>query len=222
MADVRIDIGGSALPEAPLAGGFASTASRGRSVHKASTAVARHLREGAGPLPDDGLTVTADTTEETAAQSPYARHAFGAHVAEVAVDSCTGEVWTRRILGVFAAVHVLNSRTVPGQFTDGVITGLGMPLAGGSAIDPVFGDVTQNDLASCHVPACADVREIEAHWIDEDAPHLNLMGSKRIGEIGIVGAVAAIGNAVRHTTGARLRNLPLTPDKLLPDLPDLR
>lgn len=67
-------------------------------------------------------------------------------------------------------------------------------------------------------PACADVREIEAHWIDEEDPHLNPMGSKGIGEIGIVGAAAAIGNAVRHATGIRLRTLPLTPDALLPYL----
>lgn len=68
-------------------------------------------------------------------------------------------------------------------------------------------------------PACADAVGIEAHWIDEEDPHLNPMGSKGIGEIGIVGAAAAIGNAVRHATGARLRTLPLAPDRLLPHLP---
>lgn len=219
MAGVRIDIGSSALPEVPLAGGSAGTASRGWSVHEASTALARHLRDRTGPLPDDGLTVTADTGEEMAAQSPYARHAFGAHFAEVAVDSRTGEVRVRRMIGVFAAGQVLNSRTVRCQFIGDMIMGLAMTLTEGSTIDPVFSHFTQNDLASYHVPVCADVPEIEAHWIDEDDPHLNLMGSKGIGEIGIVGAAAANDNAVRHATGARLRNLPLTPDKLLPYLP---
>lgn len=219
VADVRIDIGSSALPEAPLAGGSAGTASWGWSVHKASTALVRHLRERTGPLPDEGVTVTADTGEDTAVESPYARHAFGAHFAEVAVDTRTGEVRMRRMLGVFAAGRILNSRTARSQFIGGMIMGLGMALTEGSTIDPVFGDFTQNDLASYHVPVCADVPQIEAHWIDEDDPHLNPMGSKGIGEIGIVGAAAALGNAVRHATGARLRSLPLTPDKLLPYLP---
>lgn len=96
--------------------------------------------------------------------------------------------------------------------------GIGMALTEGSTMDPVFGDFTESDLASYHVPVCADVPEIEVHWIDEDDPHLNPMGSKGIGEIGIVGAAAAVGNAVRHATGVRLRSLPLTPDTLLPYL----
>lgn len=125
----------------------------------------------------------------------------------------------RRMLGVFAAGRILNSRTARSQFIGGMIMGLGIALTEGSAIDPVFGGFTQNDLASCHVPVSAGVPQIEAHWIDEDDPHLNPMGSKGIGEIGIVGAAAALGNAVRHATGARLRSLPLTPDKLLPCLP---
>ncbi|MFV5995824.1 molybdopterin cofactor-binding domain-containing protein [Streptomyces sp. NPDC056231] len=88
----------------------------------------------------------ADIAEETAAQSPYVRHAFGAQYAEVAVDSCSGEVWVRRMLGVLVAGHVLNSPTVRSQFTNGVMTGLGIALTEGSAIDHVLGDFTQNDL----------------------------------------------------------------------------
>lgn len=179
----------------------------------------RRLDGHTGPIPPEGVTVTADTGEETAQESPYARHAFGAHFAEVAVDSLTGEVRVRRLLGVFAAGHILNSRTARSQFIGGMVMGLGMALTEGSTMDPVFGDFTESDLASYHVPSCADVPDIQAHWIDEDDPHLNPMGSKGIGEIGIVGTAAAIGNAVRHATGARLRELPLTPDKLLPYLP---
>ncbi|MGY3062210.1 xanthine dehydrogenase YagR molybdenum-binding subunit [Streptomyces sp. TE3672] len=216
--NVRIDIGSSELPDAPLAGGSSGTASWGWSVHKACTLLLRQLRERTGPVPADGLTVTADTQQETAGQSPYARHAFGAHFAEVAVHSRTGEVRLRRMLGVFAAGRILNSRTARSQFIGGMTMGIGMALTESSTMDPVFGDYTENDLASYHVPACADVREIEAHWIDEEDPHLNPMGSKGIGEIGIVGAAAAVGNAVRHATGIRLRSLPLTPDTLLPYL----
>lgn len=173
------------------------------------------LRAGSGPLPPAGVTVTADTVEETAEESPYARHAFGAHFAEVSVDSRTGEVRVRRMLGVFAAGHILNSRTARSQFIGGMTMGLGMALTEGSSLDPVFGDFTESDLASYHVPSCADVTGLEAHWIDEDDPHLNPVGGKGIGEIGIVGAAAAIGNAFHHATGVRLRTLPLTPDRVL-------
>ena len=217
--NVQIDVGSSDLPTASVAGGSSGTASWGSAVHKAATALVRRLAEHTGPLPPDGLTVTADTGDETAQESPYARHAFGAHFAEVAVDSLTGEVRVRRLLGMYAAGRILNSRTARSQFIGGMVMGLGMALTEGSTMDPAFGDFTESDLASYHVPSCADVPDIQAHWIDEDDPHLNPMGSKGIGEIGIVGTAAALGNAVRHATGARLRTLPLTPDKLLPYLP---
>ncbi|MDF0374088.1 xanthine dehydrogenase family protein molybdopterin-binding subunit [Streptomyces sp. KA12] len=217
--NVQVDVGSSDLPTASVAGGSSGTASWGSAVHKAATALVRRLAEHTGPLPPDGITVTADTADETAQESPYARHAFGAHFAEVAVDSLTGEVRVRRLLGMYAAGRILNSRTARSQFIGGMVMGLGMALTEGSTMDPAFGDFTESDLASYHVPSCADVPDIQAHWIDEDDPHLNPMGSKGIGEIGIVGTAAALGNAVRHATGARLRTLPLTPDKLLPYLP---
>lgn len=218
VENVRIDIGNSELPDAPLAGGSSGTASWGWSVHKASTDLLRQLRERTGPLPAGGLTAFADTEQETSAKSPYARHAFGAHFAEVAVDSRTGEVRVRRMLGVFAAGRILNPRTARSQFTGGMTMGIGMALTESSTMDPAFGDFTESDLASYHVPVCADVPDIEVDWIDEIDPHLNPMGSKGIGEIGIVGAAAAVGNAVRHATGVRLRSLPITPDTLLPYL----
>ncbi|MFF9077309.1 xanthine dehydrogenase family protein molybdopterin-binding subunit [Streptomyces sp. NPDC014872] len=218
VTNVRIDIGSSDLPDASLAGGSSGTASWGWAVHKASTALLRLLHERTGPLPPEGLTAHADTGRDVSEESPYARHAFGAHFAEVAVDSRTGETRVRRMLGVFAAGRVLNSRTARSQFIGGMTMGIGMALTEASALDPVFGDFTETDLASYHVPVSADVPWIEARWIDEDDPHLNPMGSKGIGEIGIVGAAAAVGNAVRHATGVRLRTLPLTPDTLLPYL----
>ncbi|MEU1127202.1 xanthine dehydrogenase family protein molybdopterin-binding subunit [Streptomyces sp. NPDC005899] len=219
LDNVRIDIGSSDLPKGSVAGGSSGTASWGSAVHKAATALVRRLGEHTGPVPPDGITVTADTEQEAARESPYARHAFGAHFAEVAVDSVTGEVRVRRLLGVFAAGRILNARTAHSQFVGGMVMGLGMALTEGSTMDAAHGDFTERDLASYHVPTCADVPDIEAHWIDEEDPHLNPMGSKGIGEIGIVGTAAAIGNAVRHATGARLRTLPLTPDTVLPHLP---
>ncbi|MFE9696182.1 xanthine dehydrogenase family protein molybdopterin-binding subunit [Streptomyces sp. NPDC006270] len=215
---VRIGIGSTDRPAAPLAGGSSGTASWGWAVHKAADALAARLAEHAGPLPADGITTTADTAQEAGEKSPYARHAFGAHFAETAVDAVTGEVRVRRLLGVYAAGRILNARTARSQFTGGMVMGIGMALTEGCDLDPAFGDFTARDLASYHVPVCADTADIQAHWIEEDDRHLNPMGSKGIGEIGIVGTAAAIGNAVRHATGARLRELPLTPDALLPYL----
>jgi xanthine dehydrogenase YagR molybdenum-binding subunit len=93
--------------------------------------------------------------------------------------------------------------------------GLSMALFEQSVVDPRFGHVVNRDLAEYHIAANADVQDIEATWIDEHDPYLNPMGSKGIGEIGIVGAAAAVGNAVYDATGIRVRDLPITADKLL-------
>ncbi|MFG3028207.1 xanthine dehydrogenase family protein molybdopterin-binding subunit [Streptomyces sp. NPDC048253] len=215
---VRIQVGNSDLPPAPLAGGSSGTASWGWAVHEACTQLAAQLAEHQGPLPAPGLEVRADTKGAADAESPFARHAFGAHFAEVSVDTVTGEVRVLRLLGVYAAGRILNPRTARSQFVGGMIMGLGMALTEGSTLDPAFGDFTESDLAAYHVPAHADVPDIEAHWIHEDDPHLNPLGGKGIGEIGIVGTAAALGNAVHHATGVRFRELPLTPDRVLTGL----
>ncbi|MFE5938656.1 xanthine dehydrogenase family protein molybdopterin-binding subunit [Streptomyces sp. NPDC056470] len=220
LESVDIEIGSSDLPEAPLAGGSSGTASWGWAVHKASTLLARRLADHRGALSASGLTATADTKEETGEEPKYARHSFGAVFTEVQVDTVTGEVRVRRMLGVFAAGRILNPRTARSQFIGGMIMGIGMALTEGSTMDERFGDFAERDLASYHVPVCADVTSIEAHWIEEDDRHLNPMGSKGVGEIGIVGTAAAVGNAVHHATGLRLRELPLTPDKVLERLED--
>ncbi|MEU6557531.1 xanthine dehydrogenase family protein molybdopterin-binding subunit [Streptomyces sp. NPDC046915] len=215
---VRTEVGNSDLPSASLAGGSSGTASWGWAVHAACARLAGRLAGRTGPLPDTGLVERADTTGRAGLDEGYARHAFGAHFAEAAVDTVTGEVRVRRLLGVYAAGRILNARTARSQFVGGMTMGLGMALTEGSTMDAAFGDFTESDLASYHVPAHADVPDIEAHWIEEDDPHLNPMGSKGIGEIGIVGTAAAIGNAVHHATGIRFRELPLTPDRVLTGL----
>ncbi|MFF2189341.1 xanthine dehydrogenase family protein molybdopterin-binding subunit [Streptomyces sp. NPDC058155] len=215
---VRITIGDSDLPTAPLAGGSSGTGSWGWSVDKACRALRSRIEAAGGAVPAEGLSASADTAQDVQAASEFARHAYGAHFVEVQVDTDTGEIRVRRMLGVFAAGRILNSLTARSQFIGAMTMGLGMALMEGSTIDPVAGDFAERDLASYHVPAHADVRSVEAYWIEEDDRHLNPMGSKGIGEIGIVGAAAAIGNAVHHATGVRLREAPMRPDRLLPHL----
>ncbi|MGZ3103035.1 xanthine dehydrogenase family protein molybdopterin-binding subunit [Streptomyces sp. H72] len=215
---VRIDIADSDIGFAPMAGGSSGTASWGWAVHEACFRLTGRLAGHTGPLPDEGVAADADTSGTADADSPFARHAFGAHFAEVTVDTVTGEVRVTRLLGVFAAGRILNARTARSQFIGGMTMGLGMALTEHSTMDPAFGDFTESDLASYHVPAHADVAALEAHWVDEDDTHLNPMGSKGIGEIGIVGSAAAVGNAVHHATGIRFRELPLTPDRVLTGL----
>ncbi|MFB6849070.1 xanthine dehydrogenase family protein molybdopterin-binding subunit [Streptomyces sp. NPDC056373] len=219
---VRIEVGSTELPWASLAGGSGGTASWGWAVDTACAELSRRLAEHPGPLPEQGLDVRADTRGTADVESAWARHAFGAHFAEVAVDTVTGEVRVGRLLGVYAAGRILNARTARSQFVGGMTMGLGMALTEGSTMDAAFGDFTESDLASYHVPVHADVAEIDAHWLDEEDSRLNPMGSKGIGEIGIVGTAAAIGNAVHHATGVRLRELPLSPDRVLTGLLDRR
>ncbi|MFF8264880.1 xanthine dehydrogenase family protein molybdopterin-binding subunit [Streptomyces virginiae] len=215
LDSVSVAIGHTGLPPASLAGGSSGIGSWGWAVHDACTALTARLERHPEPLPAAGLSASADTTQSAKQKSPYSRHAFGAHFAEVRVDTITGEVRVRRMLGVFAAGRILNPLTARSQFKGAMVMGLGMALTEHSTMDAEFGDFTESDLAAYHIPAHADVPAIEVHWIDEHDKHLNPMGSKGIGEIGIVGTAAAIGNAFCHATGQRLRELPLTPDRVL-------
>jgi xanthine dehydrogenase YagR molybdenum-binding subunit len=202
---VRVEIGDSDLPPAGVAGGSMGTASFGTAVHKAC----RALRAGGG---DEA---SADTAEDIEAQEPYSRHAFGAQFAEVRVSAMTGEVRVPRLFGMFAAGRIVNAKTARSQLIGGMTMGLGMALLEESVMDRRFGDYVNHDFAQYHVPACADVLDIDAAWIDEHDEHLNPMGAKGIGEIGIVGTAAAIANAVHHATGTRFRDLPIRLDRIL-------
>jgi xanthine dehydrogenase YagR molybdenum-binding subunit len=213
-ARVRVELGDSALPFAPLAGGSMGTASWGSAVVKACEALRAQL-SGNGDVPPEGVEVTADTTEDVEADERMERHSFGAQFAEVHVDSLTGEVRVSRLLGVFAAGRIVNPITARSQFIGGMTMGVSMALHEESVMDREFGDYLNHDLAQYHVAACADILDIEATWVEEADDRLNPMGVKGIGEIGIVGTAAAVANAVHHATGIRIRDLPIRLDRLL-------
>jgi xanthine dehydrogenase YagR molybdenum-binding subunit len=142
-------------------------------------------------------------------------YAFGAQFAEAHVHADTGEIRVPRLLGVFAAGRIINPRLARSQFSGGMTMGLSMALHEQSVLDPRFGHVINHDLAEYHIACCADAAGVDAHWIDEHDPYVNPIGSKGIGEIGIVGTAAAVANAVHNATGVRVRHLPVTLDKVL-------
>jgi xanthine dehydrogenase YagR molybdenum-binding subunit len=212
---VDVELGDSSLPWAIGAFGSVGTASWGHAITLACRSLREQLDAGVAPEQASAIAGTADALE---AREPYSRHSFGAEFAEVAVDADTGEIRVTRLLGVFAAGRIVNPRTARSQLLGGMTWGLSMALHEHAVMDDRDGDFVTKDLASYHIATCADLPEVEVHWIDERDPHLNPMGVKGIGEIGIVGTAAAIANAVYDATRVRVRELPITLDKLLPYL----
>jgi xanthine dehydrogenase YagR molybdenum-binding subunit len=202
---VHAEVGDSAFGQAPVAGGSMGTSSWGTAVLEACQA----LRDGR-----DEASVETERSDE-----PLSKHGFGAQFVEVRVNAVTGEVRVPRVLGVFACGRILNPKTARSQFIGGMTMGVSMALLEETVIDANAGTFVNHDLAMYHVPVHADIREIEAVWLDEVDTHVNPMGAKGIGEIGIVGTAAAVANAVHHATGIRVRDLPIRPDKLLERLP---
>ncbi|HET6281167.1 MAG TPA: xanthine dehydrogenase family protein molybdopterin-binding subunit [Polyangia bacterium] len=145
----------------------------------------------------------------------YSTHSFGAQFVEVRVDEDLGEVRVARCVGAFGAGKILNARTGRSQFQGGIVWGIGFALEEHTVRDHRTGRAVTRDLADYHVPVHADVPDIDVIMVDEDDPHVSGVGAKGIGEIGITGVVAAIANAVFHATGKRVRELPITLDKLL-------
>jgi xanthine dehydrogenase YagR molybdenum-binding subunit len=200
---IRIEIADSDFGNAPVAGGSAGTSSWGSAVVKAC----RELRTGR----EDEVFVD---TEEDQADEPLSKHGFGAVFVEAAIDVATCEIRLPRVLGVFDVGRVLNPKTARSQLIGGMTMGIGMALMEETRMDARLGAFVNHDLEKYHVPVNADIREIEAEWLDGEDPHINPMGAKGIGEIGIVGTAAAVANAVFDATGVRVRDLPITPAKL--------
>ena len=210
MRDIDLRIGDTKLPEASVAGGSSGVTSWGSAIFE----TARVFRDRYGNRPSEGDLAQAVTPENPEANR-YAMYAFGACFAQARVDADTGEVRIPRMTGVFAAGKIINPKTARSQIIGGMTMGLGMALHEESLVDGRFGHVLNHDFATYHIPANADAGQFDIAWIDEEDTHVNPMGSKGIGEIGIVGSSAAIANAVYHATGIRVRDLPITPAKLV-------
>jgi xanthine dehydrogenase YagR molybdenum-binding subunit len=212
--DVDVRIGDTRYPVASVAGGSSGTNTWGSAL----VVAARAFRDKFGDRPRDGDSVTGEV-DQASKDEDHASYAFGAQFAEARVDPDTGEIRVPRLLGVFAAGRIVNPRTARSQFIGGMTMGLSMALHENSVWDPRIGQVANHDLAEYHITVNADLDSIEATWLDEEDPYVNAMGSKGIGEIGIVGTAAAVANAVHHATGIRVRDLPITLDKILAGFP---
>jgi xanthine dehydrogenase YagR molybdenum-binding subunit len=152
---------------------------------------------------------------DPADQSDYAMQAHGAVFAEVKVDPDLGQMRATRVVGAFAAGRIINPRMVRSQLCGGMIWGVSFALHEQAVVDPRSGRPMNANLAEYHIPVNADVPSIEAILVEEHDPHVNALGIKGVGEIGITGTAGAVANAVWHATGIRLRKFPITLDRLL-------
>jgi xanthine dehydrogenase YagR molybdenum-binding subunit len=152
---------------------------------------------------------------DPAAQSAYAMHAHGAVFAEVKVDPDFGQIRVSRLVGAFAAGRIINPHLVRSQYYGGMIWGVSFALHEHAVMDRRSGRPMNANLAEYHVPVNADIPSVEAILVEEHDPHVNALGIKGVGEIGITGTAGAIANAVWHATGVRVRRFPITLDQLI-------
>jgi xanthine dehydrogenase YagR molybdenum-binding subunit len=155
-----------------------------------------------------------ETTTKPGNDGKYARNTHSAIFAEVKVDEQLGVIRVTRVVSAVAGGRILNTKTAHSQIMGSVVWGIGMALHEETLVDHNFGRVMNANIAEYHVPVNADVYDIKVIFVDEPDEIINPLGIKGLGEIGIVGVAAAIANAVYHATGKRVRDLPITLDKL--------
>jgi xanthine dehydrogenase YagR molybdenum-binding subunit len=153
---------------------------------------------------------TRDPTDDPA----HSHNTHAAVFAEVKVDEQLGVIRVTRVVSAVAAGRILNTKTASSQILGSVVWGIGMALHEETLIDHRLGRIINANIADYHVPVNADVHDIKVIFVDEPDDTINPLGIKGLGEIGIVGVAAAIANAVYHATGKRVRDLPITLDKL--------
>jgi xanthine dehydrogenase YagR molybdenum-binding subunit len=176
-----------------------------------------NLAEAAG----SGDLVAEDKIEWGDLDKTYQQSTFGAHFAEVSVDRFTGEMRVRRMLAVCAAGRILNPKSARSQVIGAMTMGVGGALMEELAVDKRFGFFVNHDLAGYEVPVHADIPHQEVIFLDETDPMSSPMKAKGVAELGICGVAAAVANAIYNATGVRVRDYPITLDKLLDRLPEV-
>ncbi len=226
MERVTFELGDSTLPMAPVHGGSMTMASVGSAVAAGCTRLCQEIgrlgdaKDGEHPvetlkrLRRDSFEVEgkAEPGKEAETHSSYA---FGAVFAEVRVDPDLGTVRVSRLVGAYDGGVIVNPRTARSQAIGGMVQGIGMALMEAGEWDERLGRVMNANLAEYLVPVHADIEELDAVFVESEDRILNPLGVKGIAEIALCGVAPAIANAVWHATGLRIRELPLTPDRLL-------
>jgi len=227
---VDFELGDTDMPKAPVHGGSITLASVGNAVLEACHALRDKLAELAGgaAAPDDlpGIVellrqhdlpaLSADASAKPGEElKKFASAAFGAVFVEVHVDPMFGTVRVPRVVGAYDVGKVVNPKIARSQCIGGMVGGIGMALLEQAEWDPLLGRTMNSNLAEYLVPVNADVQQLEALFVEGDDTIFNPIGSKGVAEIALVGVAPAIANAVYHATGRRVRNLPITPEKLL-------
>ncbi|MEM1255213.1 MAG: xanthine dehydrogenase family protein molybdopterin-binding subunit [Cyanobacteria bacterium P01_H01_bin.21] len=219
---VRVELGDSTLPDGGVAGGSQMTASLMPAVKLACEDVLRQARSQSAQQASEKLKQSGRAAfEATASAAPgeerekFSFQSWGAHFCELIVDEAIGRVQITRWVSVINAGRIMNPKTAASQIRGGVIMGIGTALMEEGHFDPNTGYPVVYDLATYHYPTHADIPHIDVTFVGEPDFNFNPMGVRGIGEIGINGVSAAISNAIYHATGKRLRDLPMTPDKLL-------
>jgi len=227
---ITFELGNSSFPVAPTQGGSQTMSSVGSAVHDACVALKQKLNVLAG-LPADStaaidyggilqqlnlpmLEITQESQSSEEAKK-YSMYSFSAHFAQVYVHPLTGVVKVRRLVAVVDGGKIVSYKTASSQMIGGAVGGIGMVLTEEAVFDDKYGRYVNGNFADYHVPVNADVPDIEAIFIDKPDPIINPLGTKGLGEISLIGVAAAVANAVYNATGKRIRELPITPDKIL-------
>jgi xanthine dehydrogenase YagR molybdenum-binding subunit len=214
--EVRIELLGLAqkMPGSPLAGLQPDDVvlSDGMIVAKQNTSRAVSLGDA---MRHGGVDrVEREKLAEFKEDNKHARNTHSAIFAEVKVDEQLGIIRVTRVVNAVAAGRIINTKTAASQIMGSVVWGIGMALHEETLVDHNFGRIMNANIAEYHVPVNADVQDIKIIFVDEPDSTVNPLGIKGVGEIGIVGVAAAIANAVYHATGKRVRDLPITIDKI--------
>ena len=223
---IQFDMGDSSLPPSPTQGGSQITSTVGSAVHDACAELKdkfKQLNGGAdgsnyvellkkNNLPQLEVTTASKGGPEMA---KYASYSWSVHFIQVYVNPATGVVKVNKAVSVADAGHIVSPKTAASQIKGGSIMGIGMALMEEAVIDNRYGRLVNNNFADYHVPVQADIPQVEALFVNKPDPYLNPMGAKGMGEIATIGVAAAVANAVYNATGKRVRELPITPDKLI-------
>jgi xanthine dehydrogenase YagR molybdenum-binding subunit len=225
---IKFEMGDSSLPNAPMQGGSAVTSTVGSAVYDACTVLKEKFQQLMGNGGTDKLDYVKILKDKnvpslevlTKSQGgpnneKYSTQSWSVHFTKVLVHPATGVVKVDRVVSVADSGRIISPKTARSQVVGGAIGGIGMALMEEGVIDHRFGRYVNNNLADYHVPVNADIPQIDALFVNKPDPYINPIGAKGMGEIALIGMAAAVANAVYNATGKRVRDLPITPDKLI-------